>query len=293
MAIEYAKRMDAFGISIIKELFKLAVDPEIISLAGGAPAPEVYPIDDFAKASAAAFEEHGSSIMAYDMTAGYPPLRDIIAKERMKAVGVETTVDNILITTGSQQGIDIAGKLFLDEGDVVVVESPTYLAALNTFSSYQANYAEVAMDEDGIIMEDLENILKTTPKVKLIYVNPDFQNPSGRTLSLDRRKRLVALAEEYNVPIVEDNPYIEKMIPVYKGRRDAMIDTMETEFPDNVSFTRPQGGFFSWVTVSENIDTVDLFKKALVEKVAFVPGATCFAKEGHDNHMRLSYSQMT
>lgn len=375
MTITYSKRMDNFGISIIRELFKLAVDPEIISLAGGAPAPEVYPFEDFSNASMKAFEEYGNMIMAYDLTAGHPPLREIIARERMKAVGVEASTDNILITTGSQQGIDISGKLFLDEGDVVILESPTYLAAVNTFSSYMADYAEIPMDENGMIMEELEKVLKNTPRAKLIYVNPDFQNPTGRTLSLDRRKRLVELAEQYNIPVIEDNPYIEirydgeklpaiksfdtkgmviylgsfskicapgvrigwvcateeivsqfdkikqatdlhsssvsqreltkymqlynideqikKIIPVYKSRRDAMMTVMEQEFPETVSFTRPQGGFFTWVTVPQEIDTVDLFKKALEEKVAFVPGATCFAAEGHNNHMRVSYSQMT
>ncbi|MBW2366382.1 MAG: PLP-dependent aminotransferase family protein [Deltaproteobacteria bacterium] len=374
MTLRYSERMDAFGTSIIRELFALAMNPEIITLAGGAPAPELYPIEAFSKASAKAFEEYGIPMIAYDTTDGYEPLRKIIAEERMTSVGVDTSSANIFITTGSQQGIDFSGRLFLDKGDLVIVESPTYLGAVNSFDSYQCRYAEVPMDENGMITEVLEDVLKKNPEAKMIYINPDFQNPTGLSMGRERRKALVDLATAYNVPIVEDSPYIEmryegekipsvksfdtsgiviylgsfskicapgvrlgwicasdellpkynkikqacdlhssticqrqltkymemysldeqikKMIPAYKLKRDTMMEIMENEFPDSVSFTRPEGGFFTWVTVPEKYDTVELFKKAVEKKVAFVPGAPFFVEKGHDNHMRVNYSFM-
>ncbi|MFK7733283.1 MAG: PLP-dependent aminotransferase family protein, partial [Pseudomonadales bacterium] len=180
-----------------------------ISFAGGAPAPEFYPIDNFRKASDRAFEEVGRNILAYDGAYGIEPLRTQIAEQRMASAGVSATADNIRILSGSQQGIDFAARLFIDEGDVVICEDPTYLGALNSFDFYRPQYVAVPIDNQGMIMEDLEKALAAHPEAKLIYTVPDFQNPSGISMSAARRKRMVELATQYDVVIVEDSPYYE------------------------------------------------------------------------------------
>ena len=144
--------------------------------------------------------------MQYSTTEGYLPLRKIIS-ERMRYSGIEIPADDILITSGSQQGLEFSGKVFLDEGDTVICESPSYLGALNAFKSYLPRFVEVEMDNEGMKMDELEKALEANPNAKFIYTIPDFQNPSGITMSFERRKRLVELSVKYNVPIVEDNPY--------------------------------------------------------------------------------------
>lgn len=375
MKTKYSKRMDNFGTSIIREMFKYAADPEIISLAGGNPAPETFPMTEFMRASEDAFKEFGTGMLAYDSTNGFLPLREIVANERMKSVGVDAEANLIQIINGSQQGIEYAGKLFIDEGDTVICEGPTYLAALNAFNSFMANVVQVPMDEEGMRMDKLEKALKANPNTKFIYTIPDFHNPSGRTMSLERRKKLVELAEKYDVFIIEDNPYIEiryygeklpavksfdktgkviylgsfskicapgvrlgwinaseeliaqfnkikqasdlqpntitqrqltkymqmnnmeekiqKIIPKYKVKMDAMKIAIKREFPDFAKCSDPYGGFFIWVTLPESIDTMELFYKAVDAKVAFVPGAPHFSEKGNDNGMRLSCSSQT
>ncbi|MFJ7854156.1 aminotransferase class I/II-fold pyridoxal phosphate-dependent enzyme [Peribacillus frigoritolerans] len=125
----------------------------------------------------------------------------------MKGIGINSTIENVLITSGSQQAIDLTGRLFINEGDTIICESPTYLAAINAFKSYDAKFVEVVMDDDGMVMEELEKKLNNHPDTKFIYTIPDFQNPTGRTLKLERRKRMIELANQYDVLIVEDNPY--------------------------------------------------------------------------------------
>ncbi len=180
MALKYAERMDRIKASEIRELLKLTVRPEIISFAGGLPAPELFPVEEMKKVSLKVLEESGEQALQYSPTEGFTPLREKIAK-RMEQVGVNTKAENILITSGSQQGLDFSGKIFLNPGDVVVVESPSYLGAINAFKAYECEFLEVPTDENGMIMEELEKALADTERVKMIYVIPDFQNPSGRT----------------------------------------------------------------------------------------------------------------
>lgn len=373
--MKYAKRMENYGSDVIENMFAAARDPQVISFAGGAPAPELYPVEDFRAASDQAFAEYGNALMAYDGAIGVPQVREHIAKSRMAPLGVEVSADDIRILSGSQQGIDFAARIFLDEGDTIICEDPTYLGALNTFSSYKPKYATVPMDEDGMIMEELERVIEQNQNAKFIYTVPDFQNPTGITMSTERRKRLVELSEKSGIPIIEDSPYVEitfdgeklpaiksfdtqgmviylgsfsktfspgvrlgwvcanqdllykyckikeatdfqastmsqlqlakylemfnlddhiqKIVPVYKARRDAAIAAMEAEFPEYVTFTRPKGGYFTWVNVP-GANTTELFLRAAKEvKVAYVPGESAFANGGDISHIRLSYSQMS
>lgn len=374
MEITFADRVGSIKPSAIRELLKLTKQPGVISFAGGWPAPESFPIEEMKQVSLKVLEEQGKSALQYSSTEGYLPLREFIAK-RMKLSGVKIEADEILITNGSQQGLDFSGKLFINPGDVVICESPSYVGALNAFRAYMPKFVEIPMDDEGMIMEDLEKALKENPKAKFIYVVPTFQNPTGKTMSLKRREKLVKLATQYKVPILEDNPYsdlrfegedippvkhfdtdgvviylgtfsktfcpglrigwvaaspevvrkyvlakqgadlqantmsqielykfiemfdfdahVEKVRDIYKKRRNAMLETMEKEFPSNVKYTYPQGGMFTWVELPEGIDAADIFKKSLESKVAFVPGSSFYPNGGNENHFRLNYGTMS
>ncbi|WP_353097388.1 PLP-dependent aminotransferase family protein [Tissierella praeacuta] len=208
MSLSYAKRMDNIKASEIRELLKLTQQPNIISFAGGMPAPESFPVEELIKIGRDVLEKTGTQALQYGPTEGYQPLREIIAK-RMAKVKVDAKAENILVTSGSQQGLDFAAKIFINPGDVIVCESPTYLGAINAFKAYEPKFIEVSTDKDGMKMEELEEVLKNNDNVKFIYVIPDFQNPSGKTWSVERRIKLVELANKYNVAIIEDNPYGE------------------------------------------------------------------------------------
>ncbi len=223
--MKFAKRMESLKASEIREILKLIENPEIISFAGGLPAPELFPVEEMKAVSKAVLEEDGEKALQYSSTEGYLPLREKIAK-RMEEAGVKTTADNILITNGSQQGLDLSGKVFLNKGDIVLCESPSYLGAINAFKSYSPGFVEIDTDDEGMDMEMLEKIIKETDNIKIIYVIPDFQNPSGRTWSIERRKRLVELANEYDLPIVEDNPYGELR---FEGERPPSIKAYDTQ----------------------------------------------------------------
>ena len=205
--MKFANRMDRINASEIRELLKLTQRPEIISFAGGLPAPELFPIEAMQKALNNTMEKQGAQALQYGPTEGYDPLRKHIV-ELMKSTEIEADYQDILVTNGSQQGLDFAGRVFLNEGDYVITESPSYLGALSAFKAYECNFLDVEMDDDGMKMDQLEATIKAHgDRVKMIYVIPDFQNPSGKTWSLERRKQLLVLAKKYDLPIVEDNPY--------------------------------------------------------------------------------------
>ncbi len=220
MALKYANRMNNIKASEIRELLKLTQKPEIISFAGGLPAPESFPVEEFIKVSKEVLEKSGTKALQYASTEGDPDLRKAITK-RMAKLEVEVKPEDILVTSGSQQGLDFAAKIFINPGDIIVCESPTYLGAINAFKAYEPKFIEVSTDKDGMDMAELENVLKNNNNVKFIYVIPDFQNPSGKTWSIERRVRLIELANKYNVAIIEDNPYGElrfegKILPAVK-----------------------------------------------------------------------------
>ena len=373
--VQEARRMQGYGSDFIKEMFAAAKNPDMISFAGGAPAPELYALEAFRAASDKAFEVHQRTIMAYDGAYGVSALREFIASQWMPRTGVNITPDDLLILSGSQQGIDYAARLYLDEGDTVIVEYPSYLGALNTFSALRANYVSVDTDADGMRMDALEEALIANPQAKLIYTVPDFQNPTGITLAEDRRRKMVELAEQYDVMIIEDSPYYEirfegDFIPaiksfdkadrviylgsfsktlcpgirlgwvvaskaiieryrvlkeatdfqagtvaqyqaatfladysldehlktsrdVYRGRRDAALAAIKETFPEDVIYTRPEGGYFIWVE-APGINATEMVVYAMNEVgVAYVPGESFYASEPRVDTLRLSYSQMT
>ncbi len=207
MYAKFASRMDNIKGSAIRALLKLADQPDIISFAGGFPAPEFFPVKEMVEVSKKVLEEDGMKALQYGPTDGLPALRQHICK-LMEVQSLHAEVADILVTGGSQQGLDMAGMLFIDKGDVVIAESPSYLGALNAFKAYEPTFVEVEMDEQGMLMDKLEEALEANKgKVKFIYTIPDFQNPTGRTMTIDRRKKMVELANKYGVYILEDNPY--------------------------------------------------------------------------------------
>jgi len=225
MAFKFADRMNSLKASEIRELLKLTEQPDIISFAGGLPAPELFPVEEMKEIAVKVLEEGGQTALQYSATEGFAPLRQKIA-QTMNELGIKVDASNILITSGSQQGLDFTGKIFLNPGDVVICESPSYLGALNAFKAYQPKFVEIAMDEEGMIIEDLEKALEQHPEAKFIYTIPDFQNPTGRTMAVDRRKRLVELANKFNIPVIEDNPYGELR---FEGVRPPAIKSFDTE----------------------------------------------------------------
>ncbi|MEA3349376.1 MAG: PLP-dependent aminotransferase family protein [Chloroflexota bacterium] len=203
-AHRYARRTKWMQSSIIREILKISSAPGVISFAGGLPAPEVFPVDEFKQACQIVLDEVGPASLQYSATEGFMPLREMIARHSER-YGIYAGVENVQITSGSQQALDLIGKLFINPGDRVLVESPTYMGALQAWNAYGAEYVTVPSDEHGMRTDMLENALRSAPK--FIYVLPNFQNPSGVTLPLERRQELVETADHYGIPIIEDDPY--------------------------------------------------------------------------------------
>jgi 2-aminoadipate transaminase len=201
----YAQRTQRMKGSAIRELLKLTEDPEIISFAGGMPAPEIFPTEEFAAACNRVLQKQSRLALQYGTTEGYAPLREMLAQQAAARGGFAVSADNVMMTSGSQQALDLIGKVFINPGDHILVESPTYLGALQAWNAYGAEYTAVRSDDNGMCTEELEQALRYGPK--FIYVLPNFQNPGGTTLTLERRKQLVELADRYGVPIIEDDPY--------------------------------------------------------------------------------------
>ena len=371
--MKFSKRMENMKASEIREILKLTQQPEIISFAGGLPAPELFPVEHLEIVSKKVIQTLGREALQYSTTEGYNPLREHIAN-RMSKMNIKASYEDILVTSGSQQGLDFSGKVFLDPNDIVICESPSYLGAINAFKAYECQFREVETDKDGMILEDLEKTINDNENVKFIYVIPDFQNPSGKTWSLERRKGLLEIAKKYDLVVVEDNPYgelryegthlpalksmdtdgrvvflgtfsktfapglrigwvcadqellnkyimvkqgsdlqtssmsqrelsvylddyslddhIDKIISVYKKRRDLMLKTMSESFPKEAEYIVPEGGLFIWVELPESIDTKELMVKAVADKVAFVPGGSFFPNSDTKNTMRLNFSNM-
>jgi 2-aminoadipate transaminase len=374
MKINYAKRMSKLKASEIREILKVTENPQMISFAGGLPAPELFPAEEIIEVNRIVLEESAQTALQYTTTEGFVPLRQWIANRMNTRQGTAFDKDDILITHGSQQALDLSGKVFFDEGDVVLCESPTYLAAITAFRAYGVEFISVPTDDDGMDMDQLEKMLKSTDHVKAIYVIPNFQNPTGKTWSLERRQTLAKLSAQYETIVIEDNPYgelrfegeflpsvksfdvtgnvlctgtfskifcpgyrigwiagdkdvirkfvlvkqgvdlqcntlaqmeiakylelydidahIETIRTVYKKRRDLMVGSMEREFPDDIIFTRPQGGLFAWVELPKHINARDVLEESLKENVAFVPGGSFFPNGGMENTLRLNFSNM-
>ena len=201
----FAERTKPIKASAIREMFKLMADPEVISLAGGSPAPELFPGEELARLAEEILRKNPTAALQYGTTDGYAPFKEM-AKKRAEKVNSFGKNDKIIITTGAQQAIDLAAKVLVNEGDKVVVEAPTFVGTLNSLRFYRADLIGVPLSDDGMDTDELENVLKNND-IKLIYTIPTFQNPSGITMSLEKRKKLLELAKKYDVIILEDNPY--------------------------------------------------------------------------------------
>lgn len=209
MDFNFSSRVPNVDNDVVGEILKVAGDPKIISFAGGLPAPELFPVKEMHEAADKVFEKHGAEALQYTAAIGNPNLRKLIVDRMQTNKEVTTTVDNVCITTGSEQSIDLVAKMMVDKGDVVLVEKPTYLCALDVFRSYGAKVVGVDMDEDGMQMDSLDEKLSEYPDTKFIYTIPNFQNPTGRTMTAERRAKMVELAEAHGVTILEDDPYGE------------------------------------------------------------------------------------
>ncbi len=361
--------------SAIREILKLLQKPDMISFAGGLPAPETFPVEDLKEITLEILEKNGAESLQYGTTEGDPLLRQMLV-ERHKRQGLDITTENLIITTGSQQALDLLGRILLDPGDYVLCGLPSYLGGLNAFSAYGARMKGICLDEDGIITDELEstiiNLRDLGRIIKFLYIIPDFQNPAGITIPEKRRIQIIEIAEKYDLLVVEDSPYreirfegrpqrmmqeldttgrvitlctfskifapgfrvgwvighpgildkivmakqtadlctptfvqqiiaryiekglldknLEKTIDLYRSRRSFMLECFEKHMPEGITWTRPQGGLFLFVTVPGSLDTDVILKKAIEKNVAFVAGSTFFCNETGHNTMRINFS---
>jgi len=293
----FANRMSVMPVSPIREFLKLTEHPEIISFAGGLPAPELFPVSAIAQAHADVFADEGPAALQYSTTEGWRPLREWIAR-RMQTRGIAATADRVLITSGSQQGIDLVGKIFIDRGDAVVVENPCYLAALQTFSGQEASFIPIDSDDQGMRVEQLENALEHA-NPKLIYIVSEFANPTGTTLSLERRKKLIELSARHRVPILEDNPYSELR---YSGASPQPLAALDREglviHLSTFSKTLSPGMRLGWLVASEEIFQMAVVAKqaadlhtSTIEQHAATRLLETFDYDGHVGHLCEVYSE--
>lgn len=357
--------------SAIRDLLSVANRPEVISFAGGFPNPTTFPVDELKEIMQEILNTESISALQYGATEGNVKLREQIAK-RYNAQGLNITKDNIMITTSSQQAIDLTTKVFIDPGDTIICGLPSYLGALQAFWSYQAKPVGVPKDEDLELV--IKTLIATGKKPKFIYAIPDFQNPSGITMNYQQRKEVIAVAKKYDLLILEDSPYreirfdgeaqpmmysmdtdgrvilfgtfsktfvpgfrigwviapveiidklivakqstdlctpvfdqavaakylekglfeknLKKTIELYHGKRDHMLSCFEKYMPAGVSWTKPEGGLFLFVTLPEGYDTLELFEIAIKEDVAFVIGEAFHCDGSGKNTMRINFSYM-
>ena len=373
----FASRAAHMKPSEIRSLFAVASRPEIVSLAGGMPNLSALPMDMMAEVVRELVATNGTEALQYGSGQGHPLLREQIC-EVMALEGIRANPDDVIVTTGSQQALDLISRIFIDPGDVVLVEAPSYVGALGTFSQYQAAPVHVETDNDGMVPAALAEAIKSVRaagrKIKFLYLIPNYQNPTGVMLSADRRTEILEICAREEIFIVEDNPYgllgfdrpspnamraqdsenviylgsfsktiasglrvgwalvpqsikdkiviasessilcpsnftqltissylkdqpwrdqIASFVDLYRVRRDAMLESLEAHFPKEATWTRPGGGFYVWVTLPPEIDTKAMVPKAIVAKVAYVPGSAFYADGFGSWQMRLSYCHPT
>lgn len=302
----YALRTQSMKSSIIRELLKLTADPAIISFAGGLPGADLFPLQQFQEAADTVIREHGAHALQYSATEGERDLRAMIARHTAR-YGIAVSADNVLITSGSQQALDLIGRVFLNPGDHVLVEAPTYLGALQAWSAYQAEYLTAGMDDDGMRMHELAAALRGGPK--FIYALPNFQNPTGVTLSLARRRELVQLADEHGVPILEDDPYGQLR---YEGEHLPSLVTLDadyrglrkSDYSGNVLYlstfskTLAPGLRLGWIIgpvdvirrLAQAKQGADLHTSTLVQLIAYEVARSGFLDQ-HIRRLRVAYAE--
>lgn len=311
-AQRYAQRTRGMGSSTIRELLKLTENPEIISFAGGLPAPELFPVEAFRAAADQVLSKHGRKALQYSTTEGYGPLREFIV-QKMGRYGIQASVENVLITSGSQQALDLIGKLLVNPGDLILTERPTYLGALQAWRAYQADFTSVPIDDEGLQTDLLEEALCGGPK--FMYILPNFQNPGGVTLSRERRLELIETADRYGVPIIEDDPYgelrfegehIPPLVVLDAGalNRSGAASNGQGYFRGNVIYlstfskTLAPGLRLGWMVAPEAVinrsvmakQGMDLHSSSFVQMVAFEVAKDGFL-ENHVRHIREVYRQ--
>jgi 2-aminoadipate transaminase len=302
----FAQRTQRVKSSAIRELLKLTERPEVISFAGGLPAPEVFPVAEFQEACQRVLAEKGAAALQYGTTEGYQPLREMIARHASR-YGIKSRPENVLITSGSQQALDLIGKLLINPGDRLLVEAPTYLGALQAFTVYGADYVEVATDDNGLCTELLDEALRSGPK--FMYVLPNFQNPGGTTLSWQRRVELVNLADKYGIPIIEDDPYGQLR---YEGEHLPSLLVLDREnlsrdnghslgnviYLSTFSKTLAPGLRLAWILAPEEViaklvqlkQGADLHTSTFVQMVTYEVARGGFLDE-HVRHIRQVYRE--
>lgn len=271
-----ARRTRWMQSSVIRELLKFTMLPDVISFAGGLPAPEVFPVRDFQEACRWVLEHDAEHALQYGPTEGYPPLKDYLI-EAMSRYELPARRENLLFTNGSQQALDLLGRIFINEGDKIIVGLPTYLGALQAWNVYGPEYVTVREDDEGMCMDDLEKALEANPGAKFIYVLPNFHNPAGTTLSLERRYRLVELAAGHGAFIIEDDPYGqlrfegEDIIPIFAMHKENTI------YLSTFSKTLAPGLRLGWIVAPERViarlvqakQGADLHTSTLVQYLAY------------------------
>jgi len=363
---QFSERAQQLQSSFIREILKITQRPEIISFAGGLPSPATFPVERMKQAYDRVLTETGKVALQYGPTDGYGPLKEWIANS-LSTEGTKILPEQILMVSGSQQALDLIGKVLIDEGSRVLVETPSYLGALQAFSVYRPEFGSVATDDHGLVPSSIEPVAKGA---RLLYSLPNFQNPTGRSLSLERRRELVETCARLGLPLIEDDPYgalsykgepmpkmvamnpdgviymgsfskvltpgirlgyvcaplplvrrlelakqaadlhtaqltqmvvhdvvkdgfLDRHIPtirtLYGNQCQAMLDAMDQHFPKQVTWTRPEGGMFIWVTLPKHIDAMKLLDQAIAARVAFVPGAPFYATDPETNTLRLSF----
>ena len=363
---QFSERAQQLQSSFIREILKITQRPEIISFAGGLPSPATFPVEVMKAAYDKVLSETGKVALQYGPTDGYGPLREWIANS-LSTEGSRILPEQILMTSGSQQALDLLGKVLIDEGSRVLVETPSYLGALQAFSVYRPEFKSVDTDENGLVPGSIAGVAQGA---RLLYSLPNFQNPTGRSLSLERRQELVETCARFGLPLIEDDPYgalsyrgepmpkmvamnpdgviymgsfskvltpgirlgyvcaplplvrrlelakqaadlhtaqltqmvvhevvkdgfLDQHIPtirkLYGDQCQVMLDAMAEHFPASVTWTRPEGGMFIWVTLPKSIDAMKLLEQSLAARVAFVPGAPFYANEPETNTLRLSF----
>ena len=365
----YAGRTAGMAASEVRALFAVASRPDVVSFAGGMPFVDALPAGVVADLVRSLIAERADVALQYGGGQGPDTLRERLVM-LMAEESTDIDPDDVVVTTGAQQALDLIGKVLIDPGDEIVVEAPSYVGALSAFSAYQPRFVPIELDDDGLIVEQLEEALLRGVRPKFVYTVPSFHNPAGVTMSLDRRERLVALCREAHVPIVEDNPYgllrfdgdplptlrsldprnvvylgtvskvfspgvrvgwavaepgvlqrlilakeaadlcgsnltmlateryladaawrtnLDRLVALYRERRDVMLGALSTHFPADACWTRPGGGFYVWVTLPEYVDTRALLAAAVDRRVAYVPGTAFYPDERGADRMRLAF----
>ncbi len=373
----YATRTKGMAASEIRALFAVASRPEVVSLAGGMPSISGLPLDAVAESVAGLITSRGATALQYGSGQGDPVLREQICTV-MALEGIVAHPDDVVVTVGSQQGLDLVTRIFCDPGDVVVCEAPSYVGALGVFRAYECEVVHVEMDDDGLVPAALRQALgaarDTGTRVKFVYSVPTYHNPAGVTLSAQRRAEVLDICADHDVLLVEDNPYgllgfadeptramradedrrvvylgsfsktfapglrvgwvvaphavREKLVlaqesatlcppsfsqavvstylaehdwrgqvkafrELYRERRDALLGALEEQMPAGTRWTRPDGGFYVWLTLPEGLDATAMLPRAVTARVAYVPGTAFYADGGGHRSLRLSYCHPT